>query len=86
MYTSKLKLNWHYQTFDGTYCRKTLYKKLFKTVEIFKSVVDISLFPNYSLKRNVKKLAALCEYAGTDNEGTSETTTRILKIAERVSI
>ncbi len=40
------------QDFDGTYCKETLYRKLFKTVEIFKSVLDISLFPNYALKRN----------------------------------
>jgi DNA polymerase elongation subunit (family B) len=34
----------------------TFLKKLHNTVKIFESVVDLSLFPNYSLKKNLKLL------------------------------
>ena len=57
------------ETFDGQYCRKTLYRKLYKTVEIFKPVADISLFPNYALKRNQPELQQVL--AMRDNPGFS---------------
>lgn len=40
------------ENFNGKYCRKTLHKKLFKTLEIFSTLLDVSIFPNYALKRN----------------------------------
>lgn len=44
------------EDFNGTYDKDTLYAKLFKTIKIFDSVLDISLFPNYSLKRNKSRI------------------------------
>jgi DNA polymerase elongation subunit (family B) len=38
---------------------KRLCEKLFKTIKIFESVVDIKLFPNYALKRNKALLEAI---------------------------
>ncbi len=46
------------EDFDGTYDRDRLYKKLFDTLCIFETIIDVDLFPNYALKRN-KEL--LCE-------------------------
>lgn len=42
--------------FKGNYSRKKLLDKLYKTVKVFESVLDIKQFPNYSLKVNQKKL------------------------------
>ncbi len=42
------------EKFDGTYCRETLLRKLYNTLKIFSKIIDISLFPNYALKRNLK--------------------------------
>lgn len=39
------------ENFDGNYNRTALLKKLYKTVEIFSEVLDISQFPNYSLSK-----------------------------------
>jgi DNA polymerase elongation subunit (family B) len=44
------------ENYDGEYCKKTLYKKLYNTIKIFNSVLDLELFPNYSLKRNRKHI------------------------------
>lgn len=40
------------ENFDGTYCKLTLLGKLYDTVCIFSNLLDVDLFPNYSLKRN----------------------------------
>lgn len=40
------------ENFDGVYCVDTLLKKLYKTLKVFKTVIDIELFPDFSLKRN----------------------------------
>lgn len=37
------------ENFDGDYDKTALFKKLYNTVEIFEQVLDINLFPNYSL-------------------------------------
>ena len=44
------------ENFNGTYCKKTLYNKLYKTLSIFNTVLDIDIFPNFSLKRNEARL------------------------------
>ena len=44
------------EDFKGVYCKKTLLKKLYKTLEIFDTLIDVSLFPNFSLKRNEGRL------------------------------
>lgn len=50
------------ENFKGEYSKTKLLEKLYKTVKIFEKVLDISLFPNYSLKRNFTKLTS----AGTN--------------------
>lgn len=47
------------KNFTGDYCKDTLYRKLFDTVKILSTVVDINLFPNYKLKKNKKALEKL---------------------------
>lgn len=42
--------------FDGTYCVDTLLKKLYGTLAIFETVIDIELFPNFCLVRNREML------------------------------
>lgn len=37
--------------FDGTYDKSILFKKLYNTAQIFESVFDTEMLPNYSLKR-----------------------------------
>lgn len=49
------------EKFAGTYCREKLYNKLYKTMGIFANLVDIDLFPNYSLKRNATRLEVKSE-------------------------
>jgi len=44
------------EKFDGIYDRKKLLGKLFKTAEIFKTIIDIKAFPNYALKKNEQPL------------------------------
>lgn len=44
------------ETFDGTYSVKKFLGKLYNTIKIFDSVIDLSLFPNYTLKRNAEQL------------------------------
>lgn len=44
------------ENYNGIIDKPTLYKKLYKTLEIFNTVLDISVFPNYSLKRNLKRI------------------------------
>lgn len=49
------------EAFDGTYSRKKLLGKLFKTAQIFKSIVSMDMFPNLTLKKNqglLKELTA----------------------------
>ncbi len=40
------------QNFDGTYDADTLLGKLYDTLTIFETVIDVSLIPNFNLKRN----------------------------------
>lgn len=40
------------ENFDGDYCKDTLLKKLYATAKIFDTILDMSLFPNYALKKN----------------------------------
>ena len=40
------------EKFDGTYSQKKLLGKLFKTAEIFKSILEMGQFPNLTLKKN----------------------------------
>lgn len=42
--------------FSGQYCKRTLLRKLYDTLEIFDTVIDVSLFPNYSKTKNWKLL------------------------------
>lgn len=44
------------ETFNGTISKSKLYGKIFSTIKIFSSVIDIKQFLNYSLKRNQKLL------------------------------
>ena len=53
--------------FSKVYCRETLWKKLFKTTEIFDSIIDVSMFPNYSLKRNHARIITKGENYATCN-------------------
>lgn len=48
------------EKFDGDYNRERLLEKLYRTAEIFDSILDVKkLFPNYKLKRNKKLLEQL---------------------------
>lgn len=47
------------ENFNGDYNKKRLLKRLYDTIKIFKNVIDISIFPNYSLKKNNKQLEVL---------------------------
>ena len=38
--------------YDGEYDRETYHNKLYKTLKVFETLIDPSLFPNYSKKRN----------------------------------
>lgn len=40
--------------FDGVYCKETLLGKLYDTLSIFDTVIDIEMIPNLTLKRNAK--------------------------------
>lgn len=40
------------ENFDGTYDVDTLLDKLYSTLAIFETVLDVDLFPNFTLKRN----------------------------------
>jgi hypothetical protein len=40
------------EKFDGTYDTDILLDKLHSTLEIFDTILDVELFPNFSLKRN----------------------------------
>lgn len=40
------------ENFNGEYDRTILLGKLYDTLKIFSSIIDISLFPDYSLKKN----------------------------------
>jgi len=44
------------ENFKGVYCRATLLNKLYKTLDIFNTVLEMDVFPNYSLKRNEERL------------------------------
>lgn len=44
------------ENFDGDYSKDKLLGKLYKTAEIFETVIDTDQFLNYALKRNKKKL------------------------------
>lgn len=57
------------ETFDGDYSKEKLLEKLYKTVVIFKQLLNITLFPNYKLKRNQKLLMEILE---DDSRETSQ--------------
>jgi hypothetical protein len=40
------------KNFKGEYCKATLLKKLYQTVKVFNTIIPVTLFPNYGLKRN----------------------------------
>lgn len=40
------------ENFNGDHSRITLLNKIYKTLEVFEKVIDISLIPDYNLKRN----------------------------------
>lgn len=40
------------ENFTGLYSVDTLLKKLYKNLDTFENLIDVSLFPDYSLKRN----------------------------------
>lgn len=44
------------EKFDGAYCVDTLLGKLYDTLTVFDTVIDVDLFPNFSLKRNRDRL------------------------------
>lgn len=44
------------ENFDGRYNKIRLLKKLYNTISIFSNILDITMFMNYSLKRNQKEL------------------------------
>lgn len=44
------------ENFNGDYSTNALLRKLYNTAEIFDEVIDISIFKNYSLKKNKKTL------------------------------
>lgn len=44
------------EKFSGEYNKKRLLKRLYDTVKIFKNILDIEQFKNYSLKKNLKEL------------------------------
>lgn len=47
------------KNFKGVYDKDAMYKKLFNTVKILAPVLDLTEFPNYSLKRNKQLLEDL---------------------------
>ncbi len=49
------------EKFDGTYDVETLLSKLYDTLSVFETVLDIETFPDFSLKRNQKLLALISE-------------------------
>jgi DNA polymerase elongation subunit (family B) len=53
------------ENFDGDYSKNALLKKLFDTAEIFDTVIDVNIFPNYSLKKNKKALQELLNETNT---------------------
>jgi hypothetical protein len=46
------------EDFTGQYCKRTLLSKLYDTLKVFSTIVDVKQFPNYSLVKN-KKLMGL---------------------------
>jgi hypothetical protein len=46
------------EEFDGTYDKDKLFKKLYDTLCVFETLIDVDLFPNYALKRNKELLSA----------------------------
>lgn len=46
------------ENFDGTFDQDRLFEKLYNTLCVFETVVDVDLFPNYSLKRNKELLCS----------------------------
>jgi hypothetical protein len=49
------------ENFSGVYDQDTLLEKLFKTIKIFETVIDIKPMLNFTLKRNKKLLAELLD-------------------------
>lgn len=47
------------QNFNGDYSKDKFYKKLFDTIGIFDTLIDVSIFKNYKLKRNKKELVEI---------------------------
>ena len=44
------------ENFDGNYSKSRLLKKLYETSKVFATIIDKSIFKNYSLKKNYKEL------------------------------
>jgi len=44
------------ENFKGEYNKRRLLKRLYDTAKIFKNIIDINEFKNYSLKKNLKEL------------------------------
>lgn len=45
------------QNFKGEYSKKRLLKKLYATLKVFKNIIDISLFPDFTIKKNLTLLS-----------------------------
>jgi hypothetical protein len=53
------------ENFDGTYDADTLLDKLYNTLSVFDTILDIDLFPNFALKRNRDLLLTLSPMSKT---------------------
>jgi hypothetical protein len=45
------------ENFDGTFDRDILLGKLYDTLSVFDTIIQMDLFPNYALKRNIEMVA-----------------------------
>jgi hypothetical protein len=53
------------EAFDGIYSTKKLLGKLYNTIGIFETVLNLDVFPNYTLKKNQKRLEELLNERAT---------------------
>jgi len=60
------------ENFNGTYCSDTLFGKLFNSMKIFATLIDVDMIPNYKLKRNKARIITKGElhesYSNSDND------------------
>jgi DNA polymerase elongation subunit (family B) len=47
------------QDYSGLYCADTLLRKLYDTLSVFGNIIDMSMIPNFNLKRNRDLLASI---------------------------